>query len=194
MKFFKSFAFVVFVFLLIVSAVFWITIKKDHPEKRSNDHKTLIEGILKDSKSVFRHELINAKSKVLVIIFFNLEDCPTCLFESQYWAGCRNYFTEKEVKLVGVTSTGDPELLSEYISEYKIEFPILQDKNGDLTQDVLRIIEKPTGIISTPFKIFLNSDLQLMQIEGALKDPAEQEKLVQKLKGFLYSVKKTQKK
>ncbi|MEW6456710.1 MAG: TlpA disulfide reductase family protein [Acidobacteriota bacterium] len=124
-----------------------------------------------DGKESLSNKDLNAKLNIL--IFFTLEDCPICLYEAEFWGKASQKFTEKEVKLIGITAEKEKEKILRFYKEYGLSFTILYDENGHLKDRILSIKSMLKIGLYTPFKIFINTQ-KIIHVEGPSKDLYQQ--------------------
>lgn len=120
--------------------------------------------------------LENLDAKLNILIFFNLEDCPICLFEAEFWGDVSHLYPGKEVSLWGIITNKNPVKMKEFLESYRISFPILFDKHGSLKKRILSCGEIAKMNIISPFKVFVNRNHEIFFIEGPTKE-AEKQKL-----------------
>lgn len=125
-----------------------------------------------DNGAVLDSNDLNGRLNVL--IFFNLEDCPACLYEAEFWGEAAQVFSRSDVGFWGITTEKDRNRIQEFISEYQISFPIFMDKDGKLKEKILSTDTAFKMAIATPFKVFVNRNLEIIRIEGPKKDVEEQ--------------------
>lgn len=119
--------------------------------------------------------LDNLDAKLNIMIFFNLEDCPLCLFEAEFWGEVSHLYPGKEVSLWGITTKKDPVKLREFMESYRISFPILFDKDGSFKERILSCGDIARMNIISPFKVFINRNHEIFYIEGPTKETEKQE-------------------
>jgi peroxiredoxin len=115
---------------------------------------------------------LNAKLNIL--IFFTFEDCASCLYEAEFWSEASHFFRESDVIILAVTNETKKEIIQEFSNEYRISFPIIIDKDSSLKEKVIPKNEISFTGITTPFKVFLNRNHEIIYVEGPVKDSEKQ--------------------
>lgn len=106
-------------------------------------------------------------SKLTLLIFFSVSDCPVCLEEARFWEGIEKQFSTKGVNVLGIGEAYDKQDLKRFVSVKKISFPVLFDKNFKVKQKF--------GDFTTPAKVVVNSKKEILLIRHTPSDVEEQE-------------------
>jgi len=109
-------------------------------------------------------------AKLNILIFFSFKDCSSCLYEAEYWGEAPHVFSKSDVILSGITNETDRGALNEFSSEYRLSFPIILDENFSLRDKIVQISKDSRLNISTPFKVFVNRNHEIIYVEGPVKD------------------------
>lgn len=125
-----------------------------------------------DNETVINSDGLNARLNVL--IFFTLEDCPVCLYEAEFWGEAAQVFRQEDVRFWGITTEKDKNRIQEFTTEYQLTFPIYFDQDGKLKDQILSIADDLKMNITTPFKVFVNRNREVIRIEGPKKNVEEQ--------------------
>ncbi len=125
-----------------------------------------------DNGAVIDFNGLNARLNVL--IFFTLEDCPACLYEAEFWGEAAQAFSRTDVSFWGITTEKDRNRIQEFISEYQISIPIFFDEDGKLKKKILSTDAALKMGITTPFKVFVSQNREIIRIEGPKKDVEQQ--------------------
>lgn len=115
-------------------------------------------------------------ARLNILIFFTFDDCATCLFEAEFWGEAAKDFHESDVNFLGVTVENDKDAVQEFNREYGILFPVAIDRDGGLKEKIRSELKSLKMNLTTPFKIFVNSNHEIIHIEKPTKD-VEQQKL-----------------
>jgi peroxiredoxin len=114
-------------------------------------------------------------SRLNVLVFFSLNDCPLCLYESVYWGEAARMYNRTEVSFFGITNETDRKRIDSFLNSNRITFPIFIDINWKFKNKILELFNrKVVGAIKTPFKIFLNSSHEIIYIQTAQKNTEDQ--------------------
>jgi len=105
-------------------------------------------------------------SKLTVLIFFSVSDCPVCLEDAPFWEEIKVEFSPKGVNVVGVGEAYDKQDLERFVSVKKLSFPILFDKNFK--------VKRKFGDFITPAKVVVNSKKEILLIRSTTSDIEEQ--------------------
>jgi peroxiredoxin len=174
------------VLIVLANLIVWgyVLFKKQNLRKASaqNSNRCIIHQKIKlpyfdignDNGTLITPDILDAKLNIL--IFFTLADCPSCLYEAEFWSEASQIFHKSDVSFWGVTTGGDRINIQEFLQEYRISFPIIFDKKDSLKEKILSKDEISRMNITTPFKIFVNRNHEIVHIEGSRKD-AEQQRL-----------------
>lgn len=106
-------------------------------------------------------------SKLTLLIFFSVSDCPVCLEEARFWEETKEQFNPKGVNVLGIGEAYDKQDLKRFVSVKKLSFPILFDKNYEVKQKF--------GDFTTPAKVLVNSKKEILLIQSTSSDVEEQE-------------------
>lgn len=136
-----------------------------------------------DNGAVLDSNDLNARLNVL--IFFTFEDCPACLYEAEFWGEAAQVFSRSDVGFWGITTEKDRNRIQEFISEYQISFPIFMDKDGKLKEKIFSTDTALKMAITTPFKVFVNRNREIIRIEGPKKDVEEQKHFLEIISNIL---------
>lgn len=191
-RFPKKLLFQIFLISLgVANIVIWIYIAFLYHQSKKKS--TSLDYIYQDIKRIdlpcftlssfegkeFSSEELDAKLNIL--IFFSLSDCSICLFEAEYWGVVDKSFNKLDVKVWGISQTGNNEKIEKFRKEYNISFPILYDGKANLKKKFLSIKAISKMNIYTPFKIFLTSQKKIVKIEGATKNIEDQSKFPERV-------------
>jgi thiol-disulfide isomerase/thioredoxin len=99
------------------------------------------EGRTLDGET-FRLSDLRGKT-VLVNVFASW--CGPCRLEMPHIVEASNQLSEDEVAFVGINLQEDPEAVARFKEEFGIDFPLLLNENGDLTNDLFTPIGLPTS-------------------------------------------------
>lgn len=114
-------------------------------------------------------------ARLNVLIFFTFEDCPACLYEAVYWGEAAQVFNRSDVSFWGITPEKDRKKIQEFALEYQLSFPIIFDKDGKLKEQILSIDNSVKKLsITTPFKVFVKQNQEIIRIEGPKKEVEDQ--------------------
>lgn len=127
---------------------------------------------------------LNAKLNIL--IFFTFQDCPSCLFEAEFWSYTAKMFAD-DVKFIGIVNEKNDEYISSFIEEYDISFPIIIDDNDILKNNILSLKDISDKGIITPFKIFITNH-HIFHIEGPSKNLDRQENFSERVLRLLEKI------
>lgn len=105
-------------------------------------------------------------SKLTVLIFFSVSDCPVCLEEAAFWEEIKVDFSPKGVNVVGVGEAYGKQDLERFVAVKKLSFPVLFDKDFK--------VKRQFGDFITPAKVILNSRKEILFIQSATTDIDEQ--------------------
>jgi peroxiredoxin len=106
-------------------------------------------------------------SKLTLLIFFSVSDCPVCLEEARFWEETKVQFSSKGVTVFGIGEAYDRQDLKRFVSVKKLSFPVLFDKNFEVKQKF--------GDFTTPAKVLVNSKKEILLIQSTSSDIEEQE-------------------
>jgi len=138
----------------------------------------------------FNGEMFHTKeliSKVNIIIFFSLSDCPGCLYEAEYWGIAHNLTNRNDFTVWAITQTENKDEIDEFCQEYDINFPVLYDKGDIVKAKVISYLELEKINLISPFKIYLNSDGKVWLVEGPIKQREEQKIFLDKIISLIES-------
>jgi peroxiredoxin len=124
-------------------------------------------------------------ARLNVLIFFTFEDCPTCLFEAEFWGDTSRLFKEEEVRFFGITTEIDDKDIEMFCREYGMAFPIIKDPTGLIKSKILSIKEIAKLKLITPFKIFVGNN-EIVHVEGAKKETGEQQQFPARVLELFY--------
>jgi len=125
------------------------------------------------------------KNNDRLIILFTLEDCSLCLFEAEYW-GAAHGSHDVQLNMIGITQELDDNILSEFITEYGLHFPIA--RNGGLFEFIVDYLYENEFSLVTPIKLFVNSKNELIAIEGPTKNIEAQKNFPERIAAVFHSL------
>jgi peroxiredoxin len=166
------------------------SINKDHRQSLHNKYgldivkiKLPYFNIVNENGSSISPDFLD--SKLNILIFFTLEDCPACLYEAEVWSEASQVFSKSDISFWGVVPEDSKKSIPEFIKEYKISFPIIYDNKNGLKKTILsidRILELGIG---TPFKLYINNKQEIICIEGSQKHIEEQRRFLERVQDIL---------
>ncbi|MCK4764333.1 MAG: TlpA family protein disulfide reductase [Candidatus Aminicenantes bacterium] len=127
----------------------------------------------------------NLAASLNILIFFTFDDCASCLYEAEFWGEAAKDFRGADVKILGFTDERDVGGIQEFRQEYGILFPVLIDRDGRLREKILSKLESARISFTTPFKVFVNINHEIIYIEGSVKDAGEQKLFSTRVSGIL---------
>jgi len=193
-KYRKLFRFII-IFLITANVFIWSLILYQQHNKKpilgsyylNNSKKKLIPEFALESSNgeIFHTRELN--SKLNILIFFSLSDCPGCLHEAEYWGMAHNMTNRENLTIWAVTQIGNKETIDEFCKEYDINFPVLNDKEDIVKAKVISFLELAKFNLISPFKIYLNSSGEVILVEGPVKQREEQQLFLEKIFSFIQS-------
>ena len=91
------------------------------------------------------------KAQLTLLVFFALDDCPTCLLESKLWRDIDMTYEDFDVTVLGITTAPiDTYKMTIFKRGRHIDFPILLDPEGEY-KDTFGITNTPTKILVDNF-------------------------------------------
>lgn len=87
------------------------------------------------------------KAQLILLVFFALDDCPTCLLESKLWRDIYLTYEDSDVTVLGITTAPiDTYKITIFKRGRHIDFPILLDPAGEY-KDTFGITNTPTKVL-----------------------------------------------
>lgn len=121
---------------------------------------------------------LNKDSSVLkLLILFNVNDCSACLLEHTLWQKIHEKFSHKNVLVLGISHTKDIEDLIYLVEEWNVKFTVLHDPEER--------VRKSLGITTSPLRVLLNGDNEILEIERPDSDLALQKKTMETIRYYL---------
>ncbi len=114
------------------------------------------------------------KNPFTLIVFFSPSDCISCLSGKKMWDAIAE---DKNINVLGIAKHSDRRELRDWIENVDISFPVLFDKEGEVTQRF--------GIDKTPTKVFLSEDGRILLMDGVRRTIAEQKEFISKIEDIL---------
>jgi peroxiredoxin len=124
-------------------------------------------------------------SRLNILIFFTLEDCPACLYEAEVWSEASQVFSKSDVSFWGILPEENKIRIPEFIQEYRISFPIIYDKKNGLKEKIRSIDRILELAIGTPFKLYINNKQEVICIEGSQKHIEGQRRFPERVQDIL---------
>lgn len=193
-KYKKLFRFII-ILLITANVLIWSLILYQRYNKKpllgsyylnNSKKKSMPEFTLKSfNGEIFHTRELN--SKVNVLIFFSLSDCPGCLYEAEYWGMAHNMTKRNNLTVWAVTQTENKDTIDEFCKEYDINFPVLYDKGDIVKAKVISFLELAKFNLISPFKIYLKSSGEILLVEGPVKRREEQQFFLEKIFSFIQS-------
>lgn len=118
-------------------------------------------------------EIVNI-SPFTLLVFFSLTDCASCLMEHELW---QKIAKRELINVVGIARHIDKDELKIWVENSGINFPILYDRDSQITQNF--------GIKNTPLKILINSEGKVLLIDSVRTTPNEKEEFIDLLENFI---------
>ena len=125
---------------------------------------------------IFKYVHTDSVSLTL-FVFFSPLDCAACLQELKYLSKIYNKFNQKGVRIIGIANHPDKRELKHYVDRMKITFPVLYDERAMLTHRL--------KIPSTPFKILVDSEDNIIHTSERHYTSVEQQSYCKKLKRII---------
>lgn len=91
-----------------------------------------------------KFRLSDLRGKMVLINVF-ASWCGPCRLEMPHIVEASNQLSKEEVAFIGINLQEDPETVARFKEEFDIDFPLLLNKNGDLTYDLFTPIGLPTS-------------------------------------------------
>ena len=120
----KSLLKIFLLFFFIINIMIWIYIiflhqhKKEHSPSLSHSyHPNEKIDLPHFTLGNFQGKRFNSKelnSKLNILIFFSLSDCPGCLYEAEYWSETHKTINEESIRIWGITETSNKEAIEEF--------------------------------------------------------------------------------
>jgi peroxiredoxin len=123
------------------------------------------------SGEIWSAERILSEAPYSMLVFFSLQDCPICLSESSLW---ESVFESRQVGVIGIAKHVNERELIIWTENAGIKFPVLFDRQGDVTN--LFHIDK------TPLKILIDHSGRIVMIDPLRLGETECERFRQLLR------------
>jgi peroxiredoxin len=125
------------------------------------------------NREVWTIERIVNNARYTMLVFFSPQDCPSCLLESSLW---ESIYKSQQVAVVGIAKHVDEKELKLWAENAKITFPVLFDRDGDVTGSF--------QISTTPQKILMDNTGRILLTDSVRIEQSEYEE-------FLHLLRKT---
>ncbi|MDD8012185.1 MAG: redoxin domain-containing protein [Acidobacteriota bacterium] len=110
-----------------------------------------------------RYQINKNEIKLKIVILINLEsDCGSCLTEYRLWNQIYSKYGATDVEMFLIGTCSDKNDLLSFAQQRNIEFTVLHDPK--------KITLEGLGISRTPFKVLLNRDNTIIDVEKCTAD------------------------
>lgn len=110
-----------------------------------------------------------------MLVFFSLQDCPSCLLEFSLW---ESIYKSQQVAVVGIAKHADEKELKIWVENAKITFPILFDMDGEVTGLF--------QINTTPQKMLMDNTGRILLTDSVRIEQSEYEEFLHLLRKTIY--------
>lgn len=145
---------------------------KNLTDYKIGDKLPVFNGVTADGKRIS----LESKKLLNIIIYFQLDDCPSCLLESIIWKRLQKIYSDKPVKLYVIGYAKNRELFSRHVRLKKYNFPVIFDKDSG--------IRKRLKIKNTPVRMITDKNFTILDIERCTDKSLNDSYLEKKIQKF----------
>lgn len=109
-----------------------------------------------------------------LLIFFSLLDCADCLLEYELW---KVIHKSRNINVVGIARHIDEKELAIWVENAKLDFPILHDRDSNVTQAF--------GIKNTPLKILVDQTGRIILADPVRLTENEKQEFMNSLDSYV---------
>ncbi len=113
---------------------------------------------------------ITNDSSYILLIFFSLKDCPSCILEYRLWNKIHEI---KNVRSYGIVRHADKNELKTWVENSGITFTVLHDIDSSVSNKF--------GISISPIKILINNEGNILMIDTNLYSSDQEKKFIEKV-------------